>query len=126
MRLWKRRDEPTASEAPAADTIPTAEDVKRAYDRGRADERARHKGHPVLALVVAVVALAGVGLVYLAAREGSFSRGGQLIDQKISVATNTASEKASEAVTGAGDKVAGAGERVKQAGESLHPSNTQP
>ncbi len=144
MRFWNRRGELVEETAPAdaaatradldhaydkgrrdehADHVLTKDDVDKAYQRGRADERARHRGHPVLGLMIAVVALIGVGLVYLAWREGSFSGGGQLIDNKLAVASNDVSHTASQAVTGAGETVAGAGERVKQAGQSLDQSS---
>ena len=59
-------------------------DVDRAYQRGRRDERAHHRGHPLLALVVFLVAVMGAGMVILAASEGSFTRGGQVLDHKLS------------------------------------------
>ncbi len=58
-------------------------DVKEAYERGRRDERARHRGSPLAAFLVVIVALAGAGALYLAAREGSFTGGGQVVDQNI-------------------------------------------
>ena len=131
MRFWNRRDEDVVEDT-AVSSPPTEADLKRAYERGRRDERSRHRGHPVIGLLLAVVALMGVGLVYLAAREGSFSGGGQVIDQKLAVASNDVSQTASRAVAGAGDtvtgagqRVTGAGERVKQAGQSLDQNSAQ-
>ncbi len=43
---------------------------------GRTQERARHRGHPLVKLAVVVIAIAGAAVLALAAREGSFSRGG--------------------------------------------------
>jgi len=88
MRWWKRNEvEPTAM-ATTADL--TKADLKKAYERGRRDERARRKNHPVLALTVSIVALAGAGMIFLAAREGSFSRGGEVVDLKLANATDSA------------------------------------
>ena len=56
-------------------------DVDRAYQRGRREERARHPGHPILALFVFLVAVMGAGMVILAASQGSFTRGGQVLDR---------------------------------------------
>ena len=61
----------------------TEADVNRAYERGRREERARRRGHPVLSLIVFAVAVMGAGMVFLAAREGSFTRGGQVLDHKL-------------------------------------------
>src|SRR6185312_15169294 len=40
-------------------------------------------GSPFLTLVVLMAAAAGVGAIYLGVHEGSFSRGGQVVDQKL-------------------------------------------
>ena len=58
--------------------------------RGRVEERARHRGHPVLMLLVLLVAVAGAAVIALAAREGSFSQGGQVVDRQLSVAADKA------------------------------------
>ncbi len=81
MRLFKRHDPPT----PATGATPG--DVKKAYEQGRHDERARHRSHPILGLIVAVAAVVGIGAVSLGAYEGSFSRAGQMVDQKLASAT---------------------------------------
>jgi hypothetical protein len=60
--------------------------VRRAYDRGRRDERARHprrRGSPVLTTVLFLAACAGAFVIYLGVSQGSFSGGGQAIDQNI-------------------------------------------
>ena len=95
----------------------TESDVKAAYERGRVDERARRRTHPILALIVFVVALIGAGMIYLAAREGSFSGGGQVIDHSIATATRPAQvarQDAGTALTHAGDKLQDAGRSLNQ------------
>jgi len=93
----------------------TEKDVKTAYERGRRDERDRRKGHPVLALMVFVIALIGAGMIYIAAREGSFSGGGQVIDQQIAKITG----RAQVAREDTGNAVSRAGQKLQNAGQSL-------
>ncbi len=108
MHFWRRGR--TAVDAATIPTTPTSADVKRAYERGRRDERARHRGHPLLALTVFVIALAGAAMIFLAAREGSFSRGGQVVDQKLAVATGKAQAAGEDATVAAAD----AGQSLQQ------------
>jgi len=90
-----------------------------AYDRGRRDERARHRGSPLLALIMLVVALAGGTMIYLAAREGSFARGGQVVDQTLGQAAAPAKSVAESA----GNALEGAGQSLKQTAGPAAPSN---
>jgi len=92
MRLFGRRAEPAAAG-------PSKIDMKKAYELGRHDERKRHHSHPILGLIIAVAAIAGIGAVSLGAYEGSFSRAGQVVDQKLASAagrTQVASAGAAE------------------------------
>ena len=93
----------------------TQADVDRAYERGRKEERARHRSHPVLALLVFAVAIAGAGMVFLAAKEGSFTRGGQVLDHKL----GGVAEHAQAGSVHAAILVADAGRQVAIAGKSL-------
>jgi hypothetical protein len=91
--------------------------VRQAYDRGRRDERARRPrrhGAPLLTLIVLVAAVAGAGAIYLGVSEGSFSRGGQVVDQKISSVAQPASQATRNAADKAGDALANAGQTIKQ------------
>ena len=87
MRFWPKRNEPA--------TEVEAEEVEHAYQRGRADERKRHRSHPVLATLLLLAAVLGVGSLYLAAREGSFSDAGKLVDHKLASATGEQTTAAS-------------------------------
>jgi hypothetical protein len=93
---------------------------RRAYDRGRRDERARHprrRGSPVLTTVLLLAACAGAFVIYLGVSQGSFTGGGQAIDQ------NLANAKA-QAVQ-AGHNVANrTGDALEHAGQSLKQSNS--
>ncbi len=91
MPWWKRSDAEPATTSAAAEA-----EIRKAYERGRRDERSRHKSHPVLAVLVFMVALAGAGMMYLAAREGSFSRGGEVVDLKLASAADGALGKTAQ------------------------------
>jgi hypothetical protein len=91
MRFWKYRDRTAVDThgnfvVPHANVVDTEAEVRDAYKRGRKDERARHKSHPILTLIIFLVALVGGVMLFLAAREGSFSRAGQVADQQLAVA----------------------------------------
>ena len=98
----------------------TETDVKAAYERGRRDERGRRRTHPILGLIVFVIALIGAGMIYLAAREGSFSGGGQVIDHSIAKATG----RAEVARQDAGTALSSAGDKLQNAGRSLSQNTT--
>jgi hypothetical protein len=91
--------------------------VRRAYERGRRDERARRphrRGSPVLTTVLVLAAAAGVFVVYLGVSQGSFGRGGQMVDQNIANATSTAMNAVHRTVDKAGDALQGAGQNLKR------------
>ena len=95
--------------------------VREAYDRGRRDERARRpRRHtsPFMALIVLVAAAAGVGAIYLGVQQGSFTRGGQVVDQKIAGVTAPAQQATRNAADRAGDALENAGQRIKQSAGS--------
>jgi hypothetical protein len=102
-----REDERAERATAPADTADKRRD---AYERGRRDERARRRGSPLLTLLVVLIAAAGGALVYLAAREGSFGRGGQVVDHTLS----HAADQAKPAVGRAGEAMENAGRSLKQ------------
>jgi len=101
MPWWNPRQTHAHADGHDAAHGPTDADVRRAYERGRRDERARRKGRPFLSLVVFLVALLGVGMMYLAAHEGSFARGGQVVDHKIAAAADRARLASQDAMSAA-------------------------
>ena len=117
MRLFARHDQPVAAG-------PNRADVQRAYDLGRKDEKARHHSHPILGLIIAATAVVGVGSLYLALHEGSFSRAGQVVDQNLAVAADRSQSVSQQAAV----KVANAGAAAQQAGQTLRQNDqaTQP
>lgn len=91
--------------------------ARQAYDRGRRDERARRPrrhGSPFLTLIVLLAAAAGVGAIYLGVHEGSFTRGGQVVDQKLAGVAQPATQATKNAADRAGDALQNAGQRIKQ------------
>jgi hypothetical protein len=96
--------------------------VRQAYDRGRRDERARRpRRHsaPFFTFIVLVAALLGVGAIYLGVSQGSFGRGGQVVDQKLAGVTQPATQATRSAADRAADALQNAGQRIKQsAGDS--------
>jgi hypothetical protein len=103
--------------------------ARQAYERGRRDERARQtrrrRGFPLITLLLLVIAGAGVTAVYLGVQQGSFARGGQVVDQNIAnvgqTVTNTAAVP-QQAVRSAADEAANklqeAGQQIKHAAGS--------
>ena len=88
-------------------------EVRQAYDRGRRDERARRPrrhGFGFFGLIVLLAAVVGVGAVYLGVSQGSFTRGGQVVDQNLS----GAAQPARNAANRAGDALENAGQTIKQ------------
>jgi hypothetical protein len=91
--------------------------VRRAYDRGRRDERARHprrRGSPVLTTVLLLAACAGAFVVYLGVSQGSFTGGGQTLDQSLANAKQQATQAGRNAADRAGDALQNAGQKLKQ------------
>lgn len=74
-------------------------DLRDAYDRGRADEAVRHKRNWLLTIVTTLLALVGLVVLILAALNGSFARGGAVIDQQLSIAADNAEPAARNAAS---------------------------
>jgi hypothetical protein len=76
-----------------------------AYDRGRRDERLRHRGSPLLALITIILVVIAVGILFLAAKTGSFSNAGAVIDNMIQNPVHAAADKAGSALENAGQSL---------------------
>ena len=81
---------------------------------GRHEEKARHRGHPMLGLLVALIAVAGAAMLALAAREGSFSRAGQVVDQNLSAGAGQAQNAGADALAKTGQAIQNAGATLQQ------------
>lgn len=106
MPLWTVRE---PASGPVEYTTDQA-DLRAAYNRGRLDERLARRSHPFIALAVVVLAVVGAWLLFLAAREGSFSGAGVVADHNIS----TAAQEAKPALVQTGDALKDAGTTLKE------------
>lgn len=87
--------------------------VQDAYNKGRRDERASRKRHPfIMAALFILAAVGGVVVSVAVINGGSFSRGGQVVDQNLAVAA----DRAEPVVRQAG---AQAQQSINEAGQSI-------
>jgi len=98
--------------------------MRRAYLRGRRDERALQRGAnrggvSVANLIVLFAACLCVLFVALAIHEGSFARGGQVLDRRIAAASASARQTTELAVAEAGQAIQNVGGRLKQSAAGL-------
>ena len=90
-------------------------DVRAAYERGRRDALARRpRGTPFLAVVLVLVAAAGALVIYLGVANGSFRRGGQVVDQRIAGTSAAAAGAVHNAADNAGNALEHAGRSLKR------------
>jgi hypothetical protein len=101
---------------PAA--APRAPDTREAFAAGRRlghrEASARRSRHPVIGLLVGLVAVAGAAMLALAAREGSFARGGQVVDQNLSAAAGQAQNAGANAIARTGQAIQNAGASLER------------
>ena len=83
----------------------TDKDLRDAYDRGRRDEAVRHKRNWLWTIVEALLALVGVVVLALAALNGSFERGGRVLDEQLWSARTQATPAIQNAASSATDAV---------------------
>ena len=103
-----------APEAP--DTGDIRADLRHAYERGRQDERGRRRRHPVFMTVTFICAIVGLVSLVLAGVNGSFARGGEVMDSGLAIAANRAGPVARQAADNARQKVGGAASPSSPAG----------
>jgi hypothetical protein len=111
MMFGKR---PLEARSVAVETGPDAVDMQAAYERGRLDERASRRRHPLLMTLMFLVALAGVAILGVAAYEGSFARGGVVVDQNLNAAADRAEPVVRGAAADASQAVTNAGRSIKE------------
>ncbi len=93
----------------------TKADIDEAYDRGRVDGRRRGGGgFGLIGLLLLVVLVVGGVMLYLAARNGSFSSGGAVVDRNIATVTQKAQAPIRSAADKTGNALQNAGQDLKQ------------
>ena len=114
---------PVGSGAVVVDPNEVRGKINAAYDKGRHDEARRHRSHPIINLALVLIAAVGAVVVFYAVREGSFSRGGAVVDNKLAVAASSAgpaiAEAASTAVPRIEQAAQTAGPKLKQAADKV-------
>ena len=104
--------------APASAPPEPAPETRHAFAAGRRaghrEARLRRRGHPMLGLLVGVVALAGAAMLALAVHEGSFTRGGQVVDQNLQAAAGQAQNAGAGAITRTGQAIQNAGASLER------------
>ncbi len=123
MKPWFRRrtalDGTPVAESTVTDPGVITERESLAADR-RADRRAaraaprRRRGFPLFSLLILAVVFFGGLMLYLAAQNGSFSRGGAVVDSSLS----NAAAPIKNAEDRAGSALESAGQHLKQAAGS--------
>ncbi|HEX4196639.1 MAG TPA: hypothetical protein VHZ26_04280 [Caulobacteraceae bacterium] len=113
----------TATAQPATAVEPAAydADVKRAYEHGRLDERSRRRrgGFGPLSFILLLAAVIGVVLIVFAVREGSFSAGGAVVDNKLDQATSGVAPAIDNAASKTGTAMETAGQNLKDQGAAI-------
>ncbi len=128
MEFWNHRRQQASRTAATAMAGPP--DGREAYlaglAEGRREERRRRRGHPIIAALVALVAVAGAAALALAAHEGSFARGGQVVDNSIAAAADQTKAAGQTAVVQTGQAIQDAGATLQQKVAGTNPSPPGP
>ena len=124
MAFWSFANRPATVEPvrPVAVVDPKTydADMRRAYDHGRQDERSRRRGgFGPLGFILVLVAAVGVILVVFAIREGSFSAGGAVVDNKLVQASSSVAPAIDNAASKTGTALETAGQTLKDQGAAV-------
>lgn len=121
MAFWSFANRPaTAHPAATIDPATYDADMKRAYDHGRLDERARRRrGFGPLSFILVLAAVIGVVLIVFAVREGSFTAGGAVVDNKLTQATSGVAPAIDNAASKTGTAMETAGQNLKDQGAAI-------
>lgn len=94
-------------------------EVNDAYERGKRDQRKAQKNHPLLTLLIVLLAVLGVAVGVLALQQGSFSGAGRVLDRGTATAAEEAREAAVDAKDAAGEATQDAGAAIQSTGEAV-------
>lgn len=114
--IWRRSQRPQRGDTVLAVT-PDAADMREAYERGRRDERARRRRHPVMMTLLFLAAAVGAVMLVMAASQGSFGRGGVVVDRNLSVAADRAEPMIRDAGANASQALNRAGQSTGDAAD---------
>jgi len=103
------------------DVSPAMADAQAAYERGRQDERAARQRRPVLMTLLFLCAAAGAAILGVAAWEGSFGRGGQVVDRSLSAAADQAEPAVRGAAADARQAIGNTGRAASNEAERTAP-----
>ena len=112
MRAWI--GDPSPRPGPAEEA-----EIREAYLRGCRDERARRRRSPLIMMGISFAALAGAGMLAVSVWQGSFARGGAVVDQQIAYAADTAQPKLRAAAGDARKVLVRAGNEAKSKTRNL-------
>jgi len=119
MAFWSFANRSAAQPVAVVDPKTYDADMRRAYDHGRLDERSRHRGFGPFAFILVVVAALGVLFIVFAIREGSFSAGGAVVDNKLVQATSGVAPAIDSAASKTGTAMETAGQNLKDQGAAI-------
>ena len=115
MQFFRHRQRTVEPER--VDTVAGPPDHRDAFAAGKREgklqERHRRRGHPMIGLLVAVVAVIGAAMLALAVHEGSFTKGGEVVDQNLSSAAGQAQNAGADAIAKTGQAIQNAGASLK-------------
>lgn len=125
MQFFRHRRRVETIDPDASAPVAGPPDEHQAFAAGRREgyreERGRHRGHPLIGLLVALVAVAGAAMLALAVHEGSFTKGGQVVDQNLAAAAGQAQSAGAGALNKTGQAIQNAGATLQQ--QASNPSN---
>ena len=126
MAFWSFANRRAAVEPVAVQPVAVVDpktydaDMRRAYDHGRLDERSRRRGgFGPLGFILVLIAAVGIILLVFAVREGSFSAGGAVVDNKLVQATSSVAPAIDNAASRTGSALETAGQNLKDQGAAI-------
>ena len=119
MRAWGKEQPATDAEV-VVDPAELQSELLDAYRRGRRDGRIVNRRSPLVTLSLVAIAAVGAVILFYAAREGSFTGGGQVVDAKLGHVTGEVVPAAvNQAADATGSALQSAGQKLKDKGATL-------
>lgn len=121
MAFWNFASRPATTD-PAVVVAPSDLDgqLKDAYERGRRDEHGRRRPRfGLFGLILVVGAALGALFIVVAVRQGSFTAGGAVVDNKLSQAASPVTSTIGNVAAQTGSALQNAGQNLKDEGAAL-------